>query len=160
MDNNQIKTSISNLNSLADVTRYRKKVRRKGRGPGCGKGKTCGRGEKGAGARSGWKRRDTYEGGQFRTFMKMPIRGFNNSRFAKRLDSVNLNQIDSMYQDGEVVNAETLIAKGFLSGRVAHGIKVLGTGELTKKVTLDVHSISDSAKQKLQLAKISFTVKE
>lgn len=159
MDNNKNKTSISNLNSLADVTRYRKKVRRKGRGPGCGKGKTCGRGEKGAGARSGWKRRDTYEGGQFRTFMKMPIRGFNNARFATRLDSVNLNQIDAMYVDGEVVNAETLISKGFLSGRT-NGIKVLGTGELTKKVTLDVHSISDSAKQKLAAAKISFTVKE
>jgi large subunit ribosomal protein L15 len=159
MNNIKKDNATSNLNSLSDVTRYRKKVRRKGRGPGCGKGKTCGRGEKGAGARSGWKRRDTYEGGQFRTFMKMPIRGFSNVRFAKRLDSVNLNQIDAMYQDGEVVNAETLIAKGFLSGKT-HGIKVLGTGELTKKVTMDVHSVSDSAKQKLQLAKISFTVKE
>ncbi len=159
MNSKDKKITADNLNSLKDVTRYRKKVRRKGRGPGCGKGKTCGRGEKGAGARSGWKRRDTYEGGQFRTFMKMPIRGFSNVRFAKRLDSVNLNEIEAMYQDGEVVNAETLVSKGFLSGRT-NGIKVLGNGELTKKVTLDVHSVSESAKQKLQLAKIAFTVKE
>lgn len=159
MDNNQARTSAGNLNSLQDVTRYRKKVRRKGRGPGCGKGKTCGRGEKGAGSRSGYKRRDTYEGGQFRTFMKMPIRGFSNVRFAKRLDTVNLGEIDAMYQDGEVVNAETLLAKGYLSGKT-NGIKVLGDGELTKKVTINVHSISDSAKQKLQHAKIAFTVKE
>ena len=159
MNKKENTVAAANLGSLSDVTRYRKKVRRKGRGPGCGKGKTCGRGEKGAGARSGWKRRDTYEGGQFRTFMKMPIRGFNNARFATRLESVNLGQIDKMYQDGEVVNEETLIAKGFFSGRI-NGVKVLGNGELTKKVTLDVHSVSESAKQKLQLAKISFTVKE
>lgn len=159
MNKNEKKTEPAHLGSLADVTRYRKKVRRKGRGPGCGKGKTCGRGEKGAGSRSGYKRRDTYEGGQFRTFMKMPIRGFNNARFARRLESVNLGQIDKMYQDGEVVNAETLIAKGFLSGRI-NGVKILGNGEITKKVTIDVHSVSESAKQKLQLAKISFTVKE
>lgn len=159
MNTNQKITSISNLNSLSDVTRYRKKVRRKGRGPGCGKGKTCGRGEKGAGARSGWKRRDTYEGGQFRTYMKMPIRGFSNVRFAKRLDSINLGQIDAVFKDGDIVNLETLISKGFFT-KTSNGIKVLGTGELTKKVTLNVHSVSESAKQKLELAKIPFTVKE
>ncbi|HRD54778.1 MAG TPA: 50S ribosomal protein L15 [Parachlamydiaceae bacterium] len=159
MKNSENGVSADNLNSLKDVTRYRKKVRRKGRGPGCGKGKTCGRGEKGAGSRSGYKRRDTYEGGQFRTFMKMPIRGFSNARFAKRLDAINLDEIDALYQDGEVVNAETLIAKGLISTKT-NGIKVLGNGELTKKVTLDVHSVSDSAKQKLQQAKIAFTVKK
>ncbi len=79
------------LGSLKNPTRKRRSVKRVGRGPGSGKGKTCGRGEKGAGARSGYKRRYGYEGGQFRTFMKLPIRGFSNAMFRKlKLNTVNL----------------------------------------------------------------------
>ena len=144
------------LNSLKDSTRERKPLKRVGRGPGSKLGKTCGRGEKGAGSRSGYKRRLGYEGGQMRMHMKMPTRGFNNTRFAKRLDAVNLIQIESMYSDGEVVNAETLAKHGFISGKT-NGIKILGEGELKKKVKIEVTSISASAREKLQKAKIQFT---
>lgn len=148
-----------NLNALNDTTRYRKKVRRVGRGPGCGKGKTCGRGEKGAGSRSGYKRRYTYEGGQFRTYMKMPIRGFNNAEFTHRFEPINLAQIDAMYEDGETVNTVTLAERGFISGRNIR-IKILGNGELTKKVKIEADAFSKSATEKLTSAKIPFTVNE
>ena len=147
------------LSTLKNTSRPKQKVQRVGRGIGSGRGKTCGRGEKGAGSRSGYKRRYTYEGGQFRMFMKMPERGFSNVRFRKAYDVVNLEQIDRMYEDGEVVNLQTLAARGYLSGKT-YGIKVLGKGELTKKVTLEIHDLSESAREKLQQANIVFTIIE
>ena len=83
------------LHSLKNTTKERKPRKLLGRGIGSGLGKTCGRGEKGAGSRSGYTRRYGYEGGQFRMFMKIPIRGFSNVRFQHRLTSVNLSQIDT-----------------------------------------------------------------
>lgn len=148
---------MNTLNSLKNSSRPRRDVKRVGRGIGSKKGKTCGRGEKGAGSRSGYKRRYGYEGGQFRTFMKLPIRGFSNARFRKAYDVVNLDQIQNAFEDGEVVNADTLGQKGFLSG-MTYGIKVLGDGTLTKKVTLEVAALSKTAEEKLQKAKISFTI--
>lgn len=145
------------LESLKNSTRPRKKVKRVGRGLGSGLGKTCGRGEKGAGARAGYKRRLGYEGGQFRTFMKMPIRGFNNARFRKTFEGVNLDQIDAAFEDGEIVNFESLSQRGFFKGRNVL-VKVLGNGELTKKVEINVDAISESAKMKLQKAKIPFSI--
>lgn len=146
------------LATLKNNTLKRKSVKRVGRGPGSGKGKTCGRGEKGAGARAGYKSRQGYEGGQFRTFMKLPIRGFNNARFrSPRLEVVNLDQINFLYEDGETVNAKTLAEKGFISGPCA-GIKILGTGELTKKVKIEAQAISSSAREKLHKAKISVSL--
>lgn len=147
------------LGTLKNSTRPFKKVKRVGRGIGSGVGKTCGRGEKGAGARSGYKRRYTYEGGQFRMFMKLPIRGFNNARFSKKMDSINLGQIETMFSDGDVVNVETLTERGFLN-RQTHGIKILGQGTITKKVTIEAGAISDGAKEKLQKAKIAFKIVE
>jgi large subunit ribosomal protein L15 len=146
------------LHSLKNTTKVIKSRRRVGRGIGSGLGKTCGRGEKGAGSRSGYKRRLGYEGGQFRLFMKLPIRGFSNARFRKRLDSINLGQIEEMYSDGEVVNVDTLRQHGYISGR-SHGLKILGEGELTKKVTIEADKYSASAHEKLQKAKISFSQK-
>jgi large subunit ribosomal protein L15 len=150
---------MKSLDSLKNVTRFYKGVKRVGRGPGSGKGKTCGRGEKGAGARSGYKRRWGYEGGQFRMFMKLPIRGFSNVRFQKRLHTVNLNQIDTMYEDGEVVSIETLVEKGFISGPT-YGIKILGHGVLVKNVSIEADAISTGASEKLRQAKIQFTLSE
>ncbi|MEI8125096.1 MAG: 50S ribosomal protein L15 [Parachlamydiaceae bacterium] len=147
------------LESLKNTTRPRKTVKRVGRGLGSGLGKTCGRGEKGAGSRSGYKRRHTYEGGQFRLFMKTPIRGFNNAEFRTEYEPVNLGQLNTMYEDGEVVNVATLIKKGFIKGR-NRLIKILGNGELTKKVTIVADAFSESAKQKLQQAKIVFRTPE
>lgn len=145
------------LSNLKNSSRPRRKVKRVGRGPGSGLGKTCGRGEKGAGARSGYKRRDGYEGGQFRLFMKLPIRGFSNARFRKAYDVVNLGQISAAFNDGEVINAQALADRGFLSG-TTYGIKILGDGELTKKVTIEVAALSASAREKLQKANIPVTL--
>lgn len=145
------------LHSLTNTTRAYKRRKRVGRGIGSGVGKTCGRGEKGAGARSGYKRRYGYEGGQFRTFMKMPIRGFSNERFRKALHTVNLRDIETFFEDGETVNIETLAERGFIRGRT-YGVKLLGNGELTKKVTIEVDAISDGAREKLENAKIAFKI--
>lgn len=146
------------LGSLENTSKAHKGVKRVGRGPGSGKGKTCGRGEKGAGSRSGYKRRYGYEGGQFRTFMKLPIRGFNNAAFRVDYDVVNLSQIEDMYEDGEVVNTKTLKERGFLNGRKM--LKVLGTGELKKKVTIEADAASETAREKLHKAKIALTLPE
>lgn len=145
------------LNNLKNCCKVRKSVKRVGRGLGSGLGKTCGRGEKGAGSRSGYKRRHTYEGGQFRMFMKMPIRGFSNYNFRVVYEPINLDQIEATFHDGETVNIASLKDRGFFKGRSLL-LKILGTGDLTKKVTIEAHAISASAKEKLNQAKISFKV--
>lgn len=144
------------LSTLTNTCRPSKRSKRVGRGIGSGLGKTCGRGQKGAGARSGYKRRHGYEGGQFRTFMKIPQRGFSNARFRRPYHTVNLGQLDAMCADGDVVNLELLVFYGFLSGKT-YGLKVLGDGELTKKVTIEAHAFSNSAREKLRSGKIAFT---
>lgn len=90
--------------------------------------------------------------------MKLPIRGFSNARFRKELHAINLGQIEASFQDGEVVNAETLAQHGLISGPI-HGIKILGNGELTKKVKLEVDAVSASAREKLHKAKIALKLK-
>jgi large subunit ribosomal protein L15 len=147
----------TNLANLQNKTRPYKARKRVGRGPGSGTGKTCGRGQKGMGSRSGYTRRYTYEGGQFRLFMKLPTRGFTNARFKQRFHTINLDQIDAMYEDGETVNLETLVEKGYLCGKT-FGVKLLGNGELHKKVTIELDDISESAKEKLTQANISFSI--
>lgn len=146
------------LNNLKNTSRPRKARRRVGRGIGSGLGKTSGRGEKGAGSRAGYKRRWGYEGGQMRLHMKLPERGFSNARFRRPYHTINLREIEGAYVDGETVNLETLMEKGFISGPT-YGVKLLGTGELTKKVTIDLDDISESALQKLEAKKISFKIK-
>jgi large subunit ribosomal protein L15 len=148
------------LNTLTDTTRERKARKRVGRGIGSKHGKTCGRGEKGAGARAGYKRRYGKEGGNMPLFMKLPIRGFSNARFRDEFDVVNLDQIDAIYSDGDTVNVETLKANGFISGR-SKGLKILGNGELKKKhLKIEANAISESAREKLTQAKISFKIVE
>ena len=90
--------------------------------------------------------------------MKLPIRGFNNVVFQHQLDTVNLSQIEAMYEDGETVNVETLRARGFLNGK-SYGIKILGNGELAKKVSIEAVQASQSAKEKLNKAGIKLTLK-
>jgi large subunit ribosomal protein L15 len=147
------------LDKLKNTTRPAKARKRVGRGLGSKLGKTCGRGEKGAGARAGYKRRYGKEGGNMPLFMKIPIRGFNNARFRRAYDVVNLEQLNEMFDDGETVSLETLRERGFVSGH-SYGIKLLGSGELTKKVKIRVHALSDSAREKLTRAKIAFEVEE
>jgi large subunit ribosomal protein L15 len=148
---------MTSLSSLKNVTRDKPRSKRVGRGPGSGKGKTCGRGEKGAGARSGYKRRYGYEGGQFRTFMKLPIRGFNNAAFRFALDTINLGQIEALYEEGEVVNKKTLIERGFIS-RNSNGIKILGNGDLQKKVKIEADAASHGARKKMHEGKLSLVL--
>lgn len=145
------------LNTLKNTSRPRVMYKRVGRGLGSGLGKTCGRGQKGAGSRSGYKRRYGYEGGQMRLFMKMPIRGFNNARFARKLHTVNLADIEATFEDGEHVSIETLAERGFIRGRT-YGVKLLGNGILNKKVTIEVDSLTEGAREKLEKAKIQLTV--
>jgi large subunit ribosomal protein L15 len=143
------------LESLQNVSRPYKRRMVVGRGPGSRRGKTCRRGQKGMGARSGYQRREGWEGGGVPLFKRLPTRGFSNARFACKLDVINLGQIEKLYADGETVSLETLKEKGYLKG-VSHGIKVLGVGALTKKVKLQVEAVSQSAKEKLEKAGISY----
>jgi large subunit ribosomal protein L15 len=143
------------LSGLKNTSRPAKRTKLLGRGPGSGSGKTCGRGQKGAGARAGSKVRWGYEGGQMRLFMKLPSRGFSNARFQKLnpVDSINLYQVEIHYKDGETVSIETLREKGLIDRR-AKDVKLLGEGELTKKVTIDIVRVTAGAREKLEKAKI------
>jgi large subunit ribosomal protein L15 len=145
------------LNELANVTRFFKRRKRLGRGVGSKSGKTCGRGHKGAGSRSGWQSRARYEGGQLPLYRKLPVRGFSNARFAKKPVTVNLREIDEVFKDGELVNLLTLREKGFLKTPSLY-LKILGNGEISKRVTIEAHQFSAAALEKLAAAKIEYTV--
>lgn len=138
-----------NLQSLSNVTRGRKRRKTVGRGPGSKHGKTSCRGQKGDGARSGCKMRYTYSGGGVPLHKAVPTRGFSNVRFARKLDVINLDEIERMYREGETVSLETLFEKGYIKG-ASHGIKVLGKGTLTKKVSFQVEALSEGAREKLK----------
>lgn len=145
---------MSTLATLRNTSRDWKRRKRVGRGPSSGMGKTSGRGHKGAGSRSGYKRRLTYEGGGLRLFQRLPTRGFTRGRFEKRLDTVNLAQIERAFADGETVNLETLRKHGFISGP-SHGVKILGDGELSKKLAgFEVKAFSKAAREKIEKAGI------
>ncbi len=145
--------NMQTLENLKNTCRAKKVSKRLGRGPGSKLGKTCGRGQKGMGARAGVKWRHGYEGGQFRLFMKLPIRGFSNANYKKQFTTVNLYQIEEMYEAGEVVNGKTLKERGFITNEHLP-VKLLGNGVLTKKVVIEVECASVAAKEKLSLANI------
>ena len=145
------------LNELKNFSRPYKQPKRRGRGVGSKLGKTSGRGHKGAGSRAGWKSRARYEGGQMPLYRKIPVRGFTRGRFLRRLDVINLGVIETLFNDGEVVSVRTLREKGFLKG-TSFGLKVLGHGDLTRKVSIEATSVSESAKEKLERAGLSITI--
>ena len=121
---------------------------RKGRGAGSGNGKTAGKGHKGQNARSGGGVRPGFEGGQLPLYRKLPKRGFNNSRFAKQYAIVNVEALNK-FNDGDVVDCVALISAGII-GKSFDGVKVLGDGELTKKITVKAAVFSASAKEKIE----------
>ena len=121
---------------------------RKGRGAGSGNGKTAGKGHKGQNARSGGGVRPGFEGGQLPLYRKLPKRGFNNYRFAKCYSVVNVKMLNK-FNDGDVVDAAALLAAGIINN-VFDGVKVLGEGELTKKLTVKAAVFSASAKEKIE----------
>ncbi len=137
------------LHELAPVKGSVKEAKRKGRGPGTGNGKTGGRGHKGQKARSGGGVRIGFEGGQMPLARRIPKRGFNNI-FAKPLESLNVSALEK-FENGAVVGAEELMAAGLLS-KCRYGVKILGNGELTKKLTVRASAFSASAKEKIEAA--------
>ncbi len=123
---------------------------RKGRGPGSGNGKTGGRGHKGQNARSGGGVRPGFEGGQIPAYRRLPKRGFNNARFATVYATVNVEDLNR-YDDGAVITLETLLSDRVLN-KSFDGLKVLGNGTLSKKVTVRAAIFSASAKEKIEAA--------
>ena len=137
------------LSKLSPVEGSTHVGKRKGRGHGSGNGKTGGRGHKGQKARSGGKVRVGFEGGQMPLARRLPKRGFNNV-FAKPLETVNVEVLNK-FEDGAVVDAAALLETGILS-KCVYGVKVLGNGELTKKITVKANAFSASAKEKIEAA--------
>ena len=136
------------LHELHAIPGANKAVTRKGRGIGSGNGKTAGFGSKGQKARSGVKHAG-FEGGQMPLARRIPKRGFNNI-FAKPLTAINVAALNR-YENGDVITAEKLLADGVLS-KCEYGLKVLGNGQLEKKLTVKASAFSESAKQKIEAA--------
>ena len=136
------------LNELRPAEGSVKANFRKGRGAGSGNGKTAGKGHKGQNARSGGGVRPGFEGGQLPLYRKLPKRGFNNVRFGKQYAVINVEALN-VFNDGDVVDFATLLAAGVVN-KVFDGIKVLGEGELTKKLTVKAAVFSASAKEKIE----------
>ena len=122
--------------------------RRKGRGPGSGLGKTSGKGHKGQNARSGGGVRPGFEGGQMPLTRRLPKRGFFNP-FSKIYTEVNVSKLD-IFEEDTVITAELLKEKGVISKIEKDGVKVLGNGELTKRLTVQVAAFTRTAQQKIE----------
>ncbi len=138
-----------NLHELSPAAGSNAKPYRKGRGAGSGNGKTAGRGHKGQWARSGGGVRVGFEGGQMPLARRLPKRGFHNI-FAKRLESVNVSALEK-FEAGSVVTAQDLLEAGVLS-KCQYGVKILGNGSLSKKLTVRASAFSASAKEKIVAA--------
>ena len=121
--------------------------KRLGRGVGSQLGKTSGKGHKGAKARSGGGKRPGFEGGQMPLTRRLPKRGFTNI-FAKEYATINVSALN-VFEDGSTVNAEALLEMGLIK-KVMDGVKVLGGGELEKKLTVNVAKVTASAKEKIE----------
>ncbi len=140
-----------NLNDVLGAVERRKNPKRRGRGEGSGLGKSSGRGNKGAKARSGWRRRYGYEGGQMPIARRVPKRGFNNFNFASYFDVLNVRDLEGSFEDGATVNRQVLVDSGLLKPRHEQ-LKLLGDGELKKKLNVTVHAASAEAKKKIEAA--------
>ncbi|MBR4941196.1 MAG: 50S ribosomal protein L15 [Clostridia bacterium] len=136
------------LNELSPAAGSVKPGFRKGRGIGSGNGKTAGKGHKGQNARSGGGVRPGFEGGQMPISRRLPMKGFNNKNFATVYAVVNVSDLN-YFEDGAVVGVEELIASGFVK-KTYDGVKILGNGELTKKLTVRASAFSASAEEKIK----------
>jgi len=137
------------LHELKPAEGASKAAKRKGRGAGSGNGKTAGYGHKGQKARSGAKKAG-FEGGQMPLQRRVPKRGFVNI-FGKEFSIVNVSALDQSFEDGAVVDIDALIEKGLVK-KVLDGVKILGNGEISKKLTVQVNAYSEAAKQKIEAA--------
>ena len=138
---------LHELSPAAGSTKERKRI---GRGAGSGQGKTAGKGHKGQKARAGRGMRPGFEGGQMPLQRRLPKRGFNNI-FRKVIVAINVADLNAKFEDGAVVDAEALKNVGLVKNYF-DGVKILGNGELTKKLTVKANAFSESAKQKIEAA--------
>ncbi len=138
------------LHELSPAYGSTKEAFRKGRGPGSGNGKTAGRGHKGQNARSGGGVRPGFEGGQLPAYRRLPKRGFDNSKFATEYAIINVSALE-VFENGDTVDIETLIEKKMIK-KAYNGLKVLGSGDITKKLTVKAAVFSASAKEKIEAA--------
>jgi len=126
-----------------------KNIKRVGRGPGSGMGKTSTRGEKGQKARSGASIPAWFQGGQTPLHRRIPIRGFNNKQFETKYATLNLSDLDKFFNDGDVVTPEVLKERKIIKKQL-NGVKILGNGELTKKLTVKANRFSTRAVTKIE----------
>lgn len=138
-----------NLSDLGPVPGSRKTRKRVGRGPGSGNGKTAGKGSKGQKSRQGYSGRRDFEGGQMPLVRRVPKRGFTNI-FKKEYSVVNLDRLHS-FEAGSVIGPDELLARRILR-KTLDGVKVLGRGELDRKLTIKAHGFSAEAKRKIEAA--------
>ena len=129
-----------------------KKPKRVGRGSSSGLGTTAGKGNKGQQSRSGGKTYVGFEGGQMPLYRRIARKGFSNYPFKKEYVCINVELLETKFNDGETVNKDSLIEKGFISSKSNSMVKVLGNGEITKKLTVEVDKVSASAKEKIEKA--------
>ena len=129
-----------------------KKPKRVGRGSSSGLGSTAGKGNKGQQSRSGGKTYVGFEGGQMPLYRRIARKGFSNYPFKKEYVCINVEQLEAKFNDGETVDKIALIEKGFISSKNASLVKVLGNGEVSKKLTVIVDKVSESAKAKIEKA--------
>ena len=137
------------LHELTPAPGSKKEVKRIGRGAASGQGKTAVKGHKGQKARAGRGMRPGFEGGQMPLQRRIPKRGFVNI-FGKEVVSVNVAQLEAKFEDGATVDAAALIAAGLIKKEL-DGVKILGNGELTKKLNVKVNAYSESAKSKIEV---------
>ncbi len=138
------------LNELKYNEGSKKDIKRLGRGSSSGTGKTSGRGENGQKSRSGGGVRIGFEGGQLPLYRRLPKRGFSNAMFKKTYAVINVSDLN-MFDEGTEVTPELLFEMGIIKKQLS-GIKVLGNGELEKKLTVRAHKFSDVAKEKIEAA--------
>ena len=134
------------------------RTKRLGCGESSGHGKTSGKGHKGQKARSGGSIRLGFEGGQMPLIRRLPKRGFNNAQFKKKIVAVNLDSLSAMEIDG-MINETALLEHGLIRGRY-DGIKILGGGDVTKKLTIEADYVSASAREKIEAAGGTVTLRD
>jgi large subunit ribosomal protein L15 len=145
------------LNNLKPRPGAKHRVKRLGCGESSGHGKTSGKGHKGQKARSGGSIRLGFEGGQMPLIRRLPKRGFNNAAFKVRYAVVNLDELE-VFDAGSEINEQLLREKGLISGKF-DGLKILGRGEITKKLTIEADKFSEAARQKIEQAGGSVVVR-
>ncbi len=145
------------LNDVQSGNNPRKARKRIGRGTGSGTGKTSGRGHKGFFSRSGSSRRRGFQGGQMPLFRRVAKRGFSNNFFAADVAVINIGELSEAFDDGTEITPELLVTKGLVPSSFEL-LKVLGDGELTKKLSISAHRFSASAETKIAAAGGSYSV--